>query len=237
MRVISWNVNGIRACVKRGFADFLNRCEADVLGVQEVRALPDQIPAEAGSPAGWHAAFSPAERRGYSGVGIYARIEPERIETSLEEPRFDVEGRFVAAHFRTGRGPFAVVNCYFPKGSGKDRDNSRVPYKLDFYRAVFDRVQHLRRECPVLVIGDYNTAHREIDLARPKANVKNSGFLPEERAEVDHWLEAGWTRGGRSGGAPAPDTTSAPPRPCRAPSPGGARPLLIDIGRRVRQFV
>ncbi|MCY4454169.1 MAG: exodeoxyribonuclease III [Immundisolibacterales bacterium] len=192
MRVLSWNVNGIRACTKRGFADFLQRCEAHVLGVQEVRALPDQIPDESRAPAGWHTMFSPAERRGYSGVGLYARLEPERVETSLDEPRFDAEGRFVAAQFNTGRGRFAVVNCYFPKGSGKDRDNSRVPYKLDFYRAVFDRIERLRRRCPVLVIGDYNTAHREIDLARPKANVKNSGFLPEERAEVDRWLEAGW---------------------------------------------
>ena len=194
MRIVSWNVNGIRACAKRGFAGFLDRCGADVLGVQEVRALPDQIPDEARAPAGWRTTFSPAERLGYSGVGLYARPEPERVETSLGEPRFDVEGRFVAARFRTGGGGrLAVVNCYFPKGSGKDRDNSRVPYKLDFYRAVFDRAEDLRREGPVLVIGDYNTAHREIDLARPRANVRNSGFLPEERAELDRWIEAGWT--------------------------------------------
>ena len=193
MRILSWNVNGIRACTKRGFPRFLERCGADVLGVQEVRALPEQIPDEARAPSGWHATFSPAERLGYSGVGLYSRLEPDHVETSLDEPRFDVEGRYVAAHFRTGRGRFAVVNGYFPKGSGKDRDNSRVPYKLDFYRAVFDRVERLRRRCPVLVIGDYNTAHREIDLARPKANVKNSGFLPVERAELDRWLEAGWT--------------------------------------------
>ena len=194
MRVLSWNVNGIRACTKRGFAGFLERCGADVLGVQEVRALPEQIPDETRAPAGWHATFSPAERLGYSGVGLYARPEPERVETSLDEPRFDAEGRFVAGRFRAdGGGRFAVVNCYFPKGSGKDRDNSRVPYKLGFYRAVFDRAEDLRREGPVLVIGDYNTAHREIDLARPRANVKNSGFLPEERAELDRWLDAGWT--------------------------------------------
>lgn len=208
MRVLSWNVNGIRACVRRGFAGFLDRSGADVLGVQEVRALCEEIPPEARTPEGWHAVFSPAERRGYSGVGLYSRREPERIETSLDEPRFDVEGRYMAAHFPAagpgarvhaaagsgaGRGQrFVVVNCYFPKGSGRDRDNSRVPYKLDFYRAVFERVERFRRDCPVLVIGDYNTAHREIDLARPKANVKNSGFLPEERAELDRWLEAGW---------------------------------------------
>ena len=144
------------------------------------------------TPPGWHAAFAAAERPGYSGVGLYSRLEPDRVESALGAPRFDAEGRFIAARLRTGQGRLAVVNAYFPKGSGKDRDNSRVPYKLDFYRAVFDRAQRLRRRGPVLVIGDYNTAHREIDLARPKSNVRNSGFLPEERAEIDRWLEAGW---------------------------------------------
>ena len=192
MRVVSWNVNGIRACVRHGFVDFLGRSGADIVGVQEVRALPEEIPPVARTPAGWHAAFSVAERRGYSGVGIYSKFEPYRVETSLGEPRFDVEGRFIAAYFRTDRGRFAVVNGYFPKGSGKDRDNSRVGYKLAFYRAVFDRAQLMRRRCPVLVMGDYNTAHREIDLARPKSNVRNSGFLPEERSGFDRWLEAGW---------------------------------------------
>ena len=192
MRVVSWNVNGIRACVRRGFVAFLRRCSADIVGVQEVRALPEQIPPAAHTPPGWHTAFSPAERRGYSGVGLYSKLEPERVETSLGEPRFDREGRFMAAHFRTAHGRFVIVNGYFPKGSGKDRDNSRVGYKLDFYAAVFERVQRLRRRSPVLVMGDYNTAHREIDLARARSNVKNSGFLPEERAELDRWLAAGW---------------------------------------------
>ena len=145
MRVVSWNVNGIRACVRHGLVDFLGRSGADIVGVQEVRALPEEIPPAARTPAGWHAAFSVAERRGYSGVGIYSKFEPYRVETSLGEPRFDVEGRFIAAHFRTDRGRFAVVNGYFPKGSGKDRDNSRVGYKLAFYRAVFDRAQLMRR--------------------------------------------------------------------------------------------
>ena len=192
MRVVSWNVNGIRACVRRGFVDFLTRSGADIVGVQEVRALPEDIPPAARLPTDWYAAFTVAERRGYSGVGIYSKRQPDRVETSLGTPRFDKEGRFIAAHFPTARGRFVVVNSYFPKGSGKDRDNSRVCYKLDFYRTVFDRVQRLRRRGPVLVIGDYNTAHRAIDLARPKANVMNSGFLPEERAELDRWLEAGW---------------------------------------------
>ena len=98
----------------------------------------------------------------------------------------------MAGHFQTARGRFVVVNSYFPKGSGPARDNSRVGYKLDFSRTVFARAQELRRRGPVLVIGDYNTAHRAIDLARPQANVTHSGFLPEERAELDRWIDAGW---------------------------------------------
>ena len=96
----------------------------------------------------------------------------------------------MAGHFQTARGRFVVVNSYFPKGSGPARDNSRVGYKLDFSRTVFARAQELRRRGPVLVIGDYNTAHRAIDLARPQANVTHSGFLPEERAELDRWIDA-----------------------------------------------
>lgn len=194
MRVVTWNVNGIRACVRRGFLDFLKRSDADFVAVQEVRARLEDIPPEARAPAGgWHATFSVAERPGYSGVGLYSKLVPVRVETSLDDPKLDVEGRYLAAHFRTAAGRrLTLVNGYFPKGSGKDRDNSRVPYKLDFYRAVFDRIERMRRRGPVLVVGDYNTAHREIDLARPRTNTRSSGFLPEERAEMDRWLEAGW---------------------------------------------
>ena len=171
----------------RAFAAFLAECGAGVLALQEVRAFPEQLDAAVRAPEGWHVAFAPAERPGYSGVALYSREVPDRIETELE-PRFDVEGRFIAAHF----GRLVVASVYFPKGSGRERDNSRVPYKLDFYRAVFDRVEHLRRRGPVFVAGDYNTAHEAIDLARPKGNVKNSGFLPEERDEISRWLDAGW---------------------------------------------
>ena len=187
MRILSWNVNGLRACTRKGFRSFLADCGADVLALQEVRAFPEQLDDDVQAPEGWQASFAPAERPGYSGVALYSREVPDRIETELE-PRFDVEGRFIAAHF----GRLVVASVYFPKGSGRERDNSRVPYKLDFYRAVFDRVERLRRRGPVFVTGDYNTAHEAIDLARPKGNVKNSGFLPEERAEISRWLDAGW---------------------------------------------
>jgi exodeoxyribonuclease-3 len=147
------------------------------------------LPASLRSPRGWHASFVEAERPGYSGVGIFSREPPDEIESSLGIAHFDAEGRYQMARF----GRLAVVNAYFPKGSGPKRDNSRVPYKLAFYRAVFERAEALReRRLRVLVMGDFNTAHTEIDLARPKDNARTSGFLPEERAEIDRWLAAGW---------------------------------------------
>ena len=174
MRVVSWNVNGLRACARKGFLPFLEVSGADIVGLQEVRAFEHQLDPDVRTPPGWHAAFSPAERPGYSGVAIYSREPPTSVETSLGEPRFDLEGRLLIARF----GRLAVASVYFPKGSGRDRDNSRVAYKLDFYAAVFDRLQTLRRRGPVLVIGDYNTAHEPIDLARPAANTKDQRLPP-----------------------------------------------------------
>ena len=189
LRVLSWNVNGLRAAVRKGCWDWMDGAGGDVVGLQEVRARTEQLDEHTASPAGWHASFVAAQRPGYSGVGMYSRRAPDDVVVGLGVPRFDAEGRFMMARF----GRLVVANVYFPNGNGKDRDNSRVPYKLDFYRAVFDLVQRRRRAGQrVLVMGDFNTAHREIDLARPKANVKTSGFLPEEREELDRWIQAGW---------------------------------------------
>ena len=188
MRIVSWNVNGLRACAKRGFLDFLESSKADVVALQEVRAFPEQLPPNVLALENWHVCFAPAKRPGYSGVAIFSKTNPSRVETSLGEDRFDDEGRFIVAHY----GRLAVVCVYFPKGSGKDRDNSRVAYKMDFYRAVFDRIEVLRKRGPVYVVGDYNTAHEEIDLARPKTNKKASGFLPIERDELTRWMSHGW---------------------------------------------
>ena len=187
LRVVSWNVNGLRACARKGFAAWLDGTRPDVLGLQEVRALPEEL--EPALHEGWHVEWTPAERRGYSGVALWSRRKPDAVAHGLGIPRFDVEGRFVLARF----GRLVVANGYFPKGSGTTRDNSRVPYKLAFYRAVFARLERLRRSgYRVLVMGDLNTAHREIDLARPRDNQRTSGFLPEERAELDRWVGAGW---------------------------------------------
>lgn len=189
-KILSWNVNGLRACATKGFTRWLGRCGAEIVGVQEVRANRDQLPKTVAAPKRWHTAFHPAERKGYSGVGLFTRRAPDRIDSTLHKAKFDREGRVQLARF----GRLVVANVYFPNGNGKARDNSRVPFKLDFYRTLFAELERIRRAgARVLVMGDFNTAHREIDLARPKANRKTSGFLPKECAELDRWLEAGWT--------------------------------------------
>jgi exodeoxyribonuclease-3 len=188
-RVYSWNVNGIRAAARKGLGDWIRASSAEIIGLQEVRADLDAIPPEILGIDNYQHHYVAAEKKGYSGVGLLSRRKPDRLDTSLGEDRFDAEGRLQIARF----GRLIIANGYFPNGSGKNRSNDRVPYKLDWYRALFDRLQRWRRAgYRVLVIGDYNTAHREIDLARPKDNRKTSGFLPEECAELDRWIEAGW---------------------------------------------
>lgn len=190
MRIVSWNVNGIRAAAKKGFREWLDQCGADIVGLQEVRARADQLPTEVRDVPGWHLHVVSAERPGYSGVALYSRHEPDEIVTSLGVPEFDVEGRLQIARF----GELTVVNCYFPNGNGKDRDNSRIPYKLAFYQRLFEVLEPQRASGGrVLVMGDFNTAHKEIDLARPKENAETSGFRPEEREELDRWIRAGWS--------------------------------------------
>ncbi len=189
-RVYSWNVNGLRAVAKKGFSDWMKGARADVIALQETRAHPDQLEPGLRKPPRWRTHFVAAERKGYSGVGLYARRAPDTVETSLGDAAMDAEGRVQLARF----GALTIANVYFPNGSGKNRDNGRVPFKLAFYRRLFDQLEPARAAGErLLVLGDFNTAHREIDLARPKSNAGTSGFLPEERAELDRWLTSGWT--------------------------------------------
>lgn len=189
MKLLSWNVNGIRAAVRKGFDEWLAGSDADVIGLQEVRALPEQIPASVRKAEGWHKHFQPAERKGYSGVGLLSRHPFELVTTELGVAEQDCEGRLQVVEL----GDLLVANGYFPNGSGKGRDNSRVPFKLEFYQLLFEQLQSdMQAGRPIVVMGDFNTAHRPIDLARPKQNEQTSGFLPEERDELDRWLEAGW---------------------------------------------
>lgn len=186
LRLMSWNVNGIRALGRKGFLPWLEGAGPDVLGLQEIKARPEQLDDDLRQPAGYHATWHPAERAGYSGVAILSRERPLEVIEGLGDPRFDVEGRTLLARFPG----FDFVTAYFP--NGKD-DLSRVPYKLDYSEAFLDYVNRLRAEGRrVVFCGDVNTAHRAIDLARPKENRKVTGFLPEECAWVDRLTEAGW---------------------------------------------
>ena len=203
MRIISWNINGLRAIYKKGFMRFLNASEADVVCVQEVRGRREQMVSELSRARGWHTHFTVAQKKGYSGVGTFSREDPTAVETRLGAPELDAEGRYQLVEL----GDLLIANVYFPNGNGTPevvlnkegrevtrRSNNRVPFKLAFYRAVFDRLEAERAAGrPILVMGDFNTAHRPIDLARPKQNGKTSGFLTEEREELDRWLRSGWT--------------------------------------------
>jgi exodeoxyribonuclease-3 len=188
--IASWNVNGVRASADKGLRDWLQRTAADVVCLQEVRALPGQIPVDLRDPPGWHAVYAPAERPGYSGVATWARRPWDELRTGLGDPRFDAEGRLLGARF----GRLWVLGGYFPNGNGKDRDLSRIPYKLEFYETLRQQLQPLLDAgAPVVVLGDWNTAPQAIDLARPKENEKTSGFRPEEREALQRWIDAGWT--------------------------------------------
>ena len=194
MRIYSWNVNGLRACAAKGFLAWMGRARGQIVSVQEVRARPEQLPAALAAPPRWHARFVAAEKKGYSGVGTYSRWAPDAVLTSLGAAELDREGRLLHLRF----GALHVVNAYFPNGNGTvlptgRRSNDRVPYKLRFYRGVFEHLAPaFAAGAPILVMGDFNTAHTELDLARPRGNKDTSGFLPEERAELARWLDAGW---------------------------------------------
>ena len=183
IRILCWNVNGIRAIWKKGFPEWFSRESPDILCLQETKAHPDQLEEDVHAFEDYKSYFVAAERKGYSGVGIYSQLVPKRFATGMDLPHFDSEGRVIEMEFEN----FILFNVYFPNGG---RGTERVKYKLDFYEALFQRTEMLRKTQPnIIICGDYNTAHQEIDLARPKENSKVSGFLPEERAWIDKIVE------------------------------------------------
>lgn len=187
MRLVSWNVNGLRAVVRKGaWRPFLQRfAEADVIGLQEIKATPDQLPPEARAPEGWRAYFHPASvKKGYSGVALYTRREPDEVR--YEMGFTDEEGRILGARF----GDRWVFSVYFPNGGGAPE---RFTYKLDFYGRVRDEAARLAQSgFSVVLMGDFNVAHQPIDLARPKENEGMIGFHPKERAWFSSLLAAGF---------------------------------------------
>jgi exodeoxyribonuclease-3 len=187
MKLISWNVNGIRAVHKKGaFAELL-KLDADIYCIQETKSTPDQLSPELLSPPGYVAYFDSAkERKGYSGVAIYTKVEPEKVHYGLGNDEYDTEGRCLTLCFKE----YALVNCYFPNGG---RDEDHFHYKLRYYEEFLKHVKKLEEEFgQVIFCGDLNVAHDEIDIARPKENAKSIGFLPVERAWVDRVQESGF---------------------------------------------
>ncbi len=186
MKIISWNVNGIRAVAKRGDWKFFQDIKADIFCIQETKAEAEQIPEEVRSPKGYFSYFDHSKgRKGYSGVGIFSKVEPHKVQEGMNIPTHDQEGRLLMAHY----DDFALITCYFPNGGGGPE---RLKYKLEFYDHFFKFIEKLRKTTNVVFCGDVNTAHNEIDLARPKENEKNTGFLPIERAWMDKLEKHGW---------------------------------------------
>jgi exodeoxyribonuclease-3 len=186
MRIISWNVNGIRAAIRNGLWEWLGAASPDVLCLQETRIHPTQLTEQMRQPPGYHTFWHSAERKGYSGVATFCRRKPSSVRHGPTQPRFDAEGRLLI----TEHPGFTLLNVYFPSGR---RGRERVDFKLEFYDALLSFCQDLRaRGHRLIVCGDFNTAHRPIDLARPRQNQKTSGFLPEEREVLDLWLGRGF---------------------------------------------
>jgi len=186
MKITTWNVNGIRALTKKGAFDWIEEHNADVLCLQEIKAKEEQIDKTPIENAGYSHFINPAERPGYSGVANLFKVEPHAMKRGIGEEKFDFEGRVIQFSYPE----FELFNIYFPNGG---QENKRVPYKLDFYAYLLDYCGKLVDEGKEIIItGDFNTAHKEIDLKNPKSNKKNTGFLPEEREWIDKYLEFGF---------------------------------------------
>jgi len=180
MRIISWNTNGLRATAKQGyFTPLFKTLKPDILCLQETKAEPDQLPDDVRNVPGYHSYFShPVHKKGYSGVAIYTKEKPREVFYGIGMPGMDDEGRIVGIKLKN----FTLINGYFPNGG---QGPHRLKYKLEFYDAFLKFILKLRKNGEnVIFCGDVNTAHTEIDLARPKANEENTGFLPIERAWI-----------------------------------------------------
>lgn len=185
-RLLSWNVNGIRGVQKKGFLEWLEKESPDILCLQEIKAQPDNLETCLTEPPGYTSYWNCAQRKGYSGVAVYTKERATSVELTMGIERFDVEGRFLRLDFPD----FILFNVYFPNGK---MGPERLRYKMEFYDAFLSMLQELRKEQPRLMfVGDVNTAHNEIDLARPKANEKVSGFLPIERQWMDKVVSEGY---------------------------------------------
>ncbi|AJS58766.1 exodeoxyribonuclease III [Paenibacillus sp. IHBB 10380] len=182
MKLVSWNVNGLRACVTKGFNDYFEEMDADIFCVQETKLQEGQINLELGEKYTQY--WNYAVKKGYSGTAIFTRIKPLSVRYGLEEDE-EPEGRIITLEFDT----FYLVNVYTPNAK---RDLTRLPYRLEWEDRFLSYLQQLDDQKPVIICGDLNVAHQEIDLKNPKSNLTNSGFTPEERNKMTRLLDAGF---------------------------------------------
>ena len=186
MKLLCWNVNGIRAVKEKGFLDWLYRESPDIISLQETKAHFEQLDNELKEPQGYHAYWNYPERKGYGGVATFTKEKPLSVRYDFGAGQLDMEGSVIIAEYPE----FTLLNIYFPNGK---KDESRLKYKMDFYEVFLQFADTLKAAGKKLVIcGDVNTAHKEIDLARPKENARISGFLPEERAWIDKFVAHGY---------------------------------------------
>jgi len=186
MRLVSWNVNGVRAAARKGLLDWLEHERPDILCIQETKAHTDQLSSEILADHGYKTYWHSGERRGYSGVATFCRQEPLYVQEGLGIEKYDREGRVLV----TEHDGFLLYNIYFPNGQ---KDSDRLQYKLDFYDDLLPIINEQSESGNnVIVTGDWNTAHHPIDLARPKENINTSGFMPIEREKLDIYVDDGW---------------------------------------------
>jgi len=181
VKLLSWNVNGFRASVRKGFYEFLENENPDILGIQEVKM--HELP-EFPTDFKYHVAWNPADKKGYSGTAVFSKEKPLSVKKGLGKKKFDSEGRVQTLEF----DKFFFVNAYFPNSQ---RGLARLDFKMEFNKVFAKHVATLNK--PVVICGDLNVAHEEIDIARPKANMKNAGFTPEERGWMTDFLSQGWS--------------------------------------------
>jgi exodeoxyribonuclease-3 len=183
MKITTWNVNGFRAILRKDALQWVPEVDPDVLCLQEIKLQLDQISEDEASIDGYQSVWNPAERKGYSGTATFHKMAPLAFDKGFGFEKFDNEGRVIRSKFED----FYLYNIYFPNGG---QGNKRVPYKLEFYEKLLEICDDLHETGEnIIITGDFNTAHNEIDLANPKSNEKNTGFLPEERVWIDKYLE------------------------------------------------
>ncbi len=184
MKILSWNVNGLRAIYKKGFLNWLEKCEADIICLQEIRANKNQLPNDIVNPNGYYAYFNSAKKMGYSGTAIFTKKKPKKIETTFGLKRFDKEGRMIKVIYKE----FILMNFYLPQG-GRQKEN--LDYKINVYKKIIAFLKENKFK-NLIIAGDFNVAHQEIDLAKPKQNKNNTMFTLKERKQIDTIIKLGF---------------------------------------------